>query len=206
MTGVLINRGLGHRHTHRERKPCEDEGKDHGNVSSSQGMPKIACKPPEARREAWHRFFLIALRGAGLHLDLSLIAFRTDRWLFFKPPNLYYLVVGCLENWYIISYYISNLIFIICILIVYCVPHKMLVWSLGQEDSLEEEMATPSSILAWKIPWTEEPGLKSIGSQRVGHNWVTEHTHTVLSYWNVIILRARIFAHFGHWQRSMPGV
>ena len=45
-------------------------------------------------------------------------------------------------------------------------------WSLGQEDPLEEGMATHSSILAWKIPWTEEPGgLQSIGSQRVGHDW-----------------------------------
>ena len=41
----------------------------------------------------------------------------------------------------------------------------------GREDSLEKEMATPSSILAWKIPWTEEPGgLQSMGSQRVGHD------------------------------------
>ena len=48
------------------------------------------------------------------------------------------------------------------------------VWSLGQEDPLEKEMATHSSILAWKIPWTEEPGgLQSTGSQWVGHNWVT---------------------------------
>ena len=45
------------------------------------------------------------------------------------------------------------------------------VQSLGQEDSLEEAMATHSSILAWRIPWTEEPGgLQSIGSQRVGHD------------------------------------
>ena len=45
------------------------------------------------------------------------------------------------------------------------------VRSLGQEDPLEKEMATLSSILAWKIPWTEEPGrLQSIGSQRVGHD------------------------------------
>ena len=45
------------------------------------------------------------------------------------------------------------------------------VRSLGQEDPLEKEMATYSSILAWKIPWTEEPGrLESMGSQRVGHN------------------------------------
>ena len=41
---------------------------------------------------------------------------------------------------------------------------------LGQEDSLEKEMATNSSILAWKIPWMEEPGgLQSMGSRRVGH-------------------------------------
>ena len=45
------------------------------------------------------------------------------------------------------------------------------VQSPGQEDALEEEMATHSSILDWKIPWMEEPGgLLSIGSQRVGHD------------------------------------
>ena len=45
------------------------------------------------------------------------------------------------------------------------------VQSLGQEDPLEEGMATHSSILAWRIPWTEEPGgLQSKGSQRVEHN------------------------------------
>ena len=45
------------------------------------------------------------------------------------------------------------------------------VQSLGQEDSLEKEMATHSSTLAWKIPWTENPGrLQSVGSQRVGHD------------------------------------
>ena len=45
------------------------------------------------------------------------------------------------------------------------------VRSLGQEDPLEEEMATHSSILAWRIPWTEEPGgLQSIGLHRVGHD------------------------------------
>ena len=43
---------------------------------------------------------------------------------------------------------------------------------LGQEDPLEEGMATHSSIPAWRIPWTEEPGgLQSLGSQRVRHNW-----------------------------------
>ena len=45
------------------------------------------------------------------------------------------------------------------------------VQSLGWEDPLEKEMATHSSILAWRIPWTEEPGgLQSMGSQRVGHD------------------------------------
>ena len=43
--------------------------------------------------------------------------------------------------------------------------------SLGREDPLEKDMATHSSAIAWKIPWTEEPGrLKSMGSQRVGHD------------------------------------
>ena len=58
------------------------------------------------------------------------------------------------------------------------------VQSLGLEDSLEKVMATHSSLLAWRIPWTEQPGgLQSIWSQRVGHNWVTHtHTHTHKSH------------------------
>ena len=48
---------------------------------------------------------------------------------------------------------------------------EMQVQPLSQEDPLEEGMATHSNILAWRIPWTEEPGGQgSIGSQRVGHN------------------------------------
>ena len=57
------------------------------------------------------------------------------------------------------------------------------VQSLGQEDLLEKEMAIYSSILAWKIPWTEEPGsLQSIGSQRVRYNihtYTYTQTHTL---------------------------
>ena len=58
---------------------------------------------------------------------------------------------------------------------------KTLVWSLGWEDPLENGMATHSSILAWRIAWTEEPGgLESLGSQRVGHDWATNtNTHTL---------------------------
>ena len=48
------------------------------------------------------------------------------------------------------------------------------VWSLGREDTLEEGTATHSSILAWKISWTEEPGgVQSMGSQRVRHDWAS---------------------------------
>ena len=50
--------------------------------------------------------------------------------------------------------------------------------SMGQEDPLEKEMATHSSILAWEIPWIEELGrLQSMGSQRVGHDLVTKTTN-----------------------------
>jgi len=50
-------------------------------------------------------------------------------------------------------------------------PQETWVQFLGQEDPLEEGMASHSSILAWRIPWTEEPGgLQSIGYQRVGYN------------------------------------
>ena len=54
---------------------------------------------------------------------------------------------------------------------------ELQVRSLDREDPLEKGMATHCGILAWRIPWTGEPGgLQSIGLQRVGHNWVTEHT------------------------------
>ena len=59
------------------------------------------------------------------------------------------------------------------------------VQSLGQEDPLEKVMATHSSILAWKIPWAEEPGgLQSVGLQRVGHSWVTNFTFIFFTKWN----------------------
>ena len=61
-------------------------------------------------------------------------------------------------------------------LVAQTVKHLPTMWetwvrSLGREDPLEKEMATHSSTLAWKIPWTEKPGkLQSMGSQRVGHD------------------------------------
>ena len=51
------------------------------------------------------------------------------------------------------------------------------VRSLGWEDPLEKKMAIHSSTIAWKIPWTEDPGrLQSMGSQRVRHDWATSHS------------------------------
>ena len=53
----------------------------------------------------------------------------------------------------------------------------------GSETSLEEEMATHSSILAWEIPWTEEPGgLQSLKSQRVGHYLATKQQQQIVKY------------------------
>ena len=60
---------------------------------------------------------------------------------------------------------------------------EMWVWSLGREDSPEDDVTMHFSILAWRIPWREEPGgLQSIESQRVGHNWRDwAHAHWDLS-------------------------
>ena len=73
------------------------------------------------------------------------------------------------------------------------------VWSLGQKDALEKEMATHSSILAWRIPLTEEPGeLQSLGLQKVGHHWATNtHTHThTHTQTHGMILRCWCFVRF----------
>ena len=63
------------------------------------------------------------------------------------------------------------------------------VWYLGWEDPLEKEMATHSSVLAWKIPWMEEPGgLQSMRLQRVRHNWATNspsYLYLHVSFWKI---------------------
>ena len=60
------------------------------------------------------------------------------------------------------------------------------VRSLGWEDPLKEGMATQSSILAWKISWTEEPGgLQSMGLQKVRHDWVTKHSTAQEDIWTL---------------------
>ena len=65
--------------------------------------------------------------------------------------------------------------------------------SLGWEDPLEKETATFSSILSWRIPWTEEPGrLQSMGSQRVGRNWAT-FTNTCSLYYSIFVHLFEVF-------------
>ena len=57
---------------------------------------------------------------------------------------------------------------------------ETVVWPLSWEDPLEKEMTTHTNILAWKIPWTEEPGgLQIMGCQRVGYNWACMHAKPV---------------------------
>ena len=76
----------------------------------------------------------------------------------------------------IVSFFLSSNFKILWSLVVQmlkCLPAMPETWvrSLGWEDPLEKEMATHSSILAWRIPWMKEPGgLQSTGSQRVGHD------------------------------------
>ena len=76
----------------------------------------------------------------------------------------------------------------------------------GSGRSLEKEMATRSSILAWRIPWTEEPGgLQSTGSQRVGHAWgYLAHRHLVPTYWGSgsLCLSAEWIQREAKWQAS----
>ena len=93
------------------------------------------------------------------------------------------------------------------------------VQSLGQEDPLDKSRATHSSILAWRIPWTEEPGgLQSMGSRRVGQDWATDTLifTSSFSYLNSCVsiaesvkltlcyLRARSHLHSD--LRSLPGM
>ena len=75
-----------------------------------------------------------------------------------------------------------------------CRKFETLVRSLGQEDPMEKEMATYSSTLAWRIPWTEEPGrLQSIGLHRVGHDWSELARILTRGKWDLIVVLICIF-------------
>ena len=74
------------------------------------------------------------------------------------------------------KHFIMSLLYSMTSLMAQMVKHLLTIWetrvrSLGGEDPLEKEMAVHSSLLAWRIPWTEESGgRQSLGSRRVGHN------------------------------------
>ena len=89
--------------------------------------------------------------------------------------TLFYVSVTCISHWAspVAQCYRGHLL-----------TQEMRVRFPGQEDPLEEEMASHSSILVWRIPWTEEPGgLQSMGSQRVRQALMTEPTHRYISLW-----------------------
>ena len=86
--------------------------------------------------------------------------------------------------------------------------HKTCVGSLGCEDPLEQEVATHSSTLAWKIPWTEEPGgLQSMEPQRVGHDWALE-CYLIMLYITLqelfITGSLYLLVTFTHFSRTLP--
>ena len=77
----------------------------------------------------------------------------------------------------------------------------------GLEDLLEEGMATHSSILAWRIPWTEGTGgLQSMGSQRVGHDWATKHSMPSVSLIKMTPYQSEVFhtLYFNRWNHWGP--
>ena len=77
------------------------------------------------------------------------------------------------------------------------------VRSQGREDPLEDEIATHSSILAWRIPWIEKPGgLQSTGSQRVRRDWATENICTPTFYWDVALTSCHLWLHHSPWLLS----
>ena len=81
MSGIFIKRGSLDADMHTGRIPREDKGNNWGDAFTCPGMPKIVNKPPEAKRQAWDRFFHIALRRNHpcQHLDFGLVASRTVR-------------------------------------------------------------------------------------------------------------------------------
>ena len=77
------------------------------------------------------------------------------------------------------------------------------VWSLGGEDPLEKEVATLSSILAWRIPWTEEPnGLQSMGLQRFRHDWAAKQQRW--SHNNLKFTKERLILRCSNTNKSIP--
>ena len=120
--------------------------------------------------------------GSSIHgiFQARVLEFKVGRWLtteIILPPPTPCLICCKKMQSSIVSCWRSSLSFIWTswvLLIWGKEPESKVLWSLGREDPLDKEMATHSSILAWRIPWTEEPGgLQSTGLQRVRHDWAT---------------------------------
>ena len=110
--------------------------------------------PSVSRRKQHHRY-----------LDFGPLVSRTYSFLFLKP--LWSLVGASL-----VAQIVKNL----------PAMQETQLWSLGQKDPLEKQMASPSNILAWRIPWTEKPGgLQSMGSQK-SQTWLSKWAYTVNCY------------------------
>ena len=112
--------------------------------------------------------------GAFYSLYFLLFATVLEGMNYYLPSVDKILKISFKKSWYLLSQTMHQ-----ASLVVQRVKHlptmrETRVWSLGPEDPLEKEMATHSSTLAWKIPWTEKPGrLQPMGSQRVGHDSAT---------------------------------
>ena len=119
-----------------------------------EGLGSLACYSPCGHKELDRTERLNNNNLSSNHIIL---------WVFFLSPEIAFRVL-------FISIWVS-----LVVQTVKNLPAIQETWvqSLGQEDPLEEGMATHSSILAWRIPWTEDTGrLQSMGLQRVGCNWV----------------------------------
>jgi len=146
----------GRRHT--KKRSCEDTGRDQRDAPSSQGRPR-----PAGPARSWKRQegILPGASGGARPAHPSTLDFQPADW---EKMNFCFLMYTTMCGGASPVAAVKD-------------PPAMQetqetrVRSLGREDPLEEGMATHSSILAWRISWTEEPGgLQSIGSQRVGHD------------------------------------
>ena len=124
----------------------------------------IMCSLPKKERKEpslnWMTYWKQDARNMAVFLCLTIILYYTS------------LKVNCQHDHHFLYFSRASLV----AHMVKTLPAMQETWgrSLGQEDLLEKGMATHSSILAWRIPWTEKPGEpQSMGSQRVRHDWAT---------------------------------
>ena len=118
----------------------------------------------------------MSIRDESLDTSLTSDIFHRKILKFYKPPKI---LKSSLKV-------MTSLRTALVAQAVKCLPaiQETRVQRLGQEDLLEKEMATHSSALAWKIPWTEKPGrLQFMGSQRVGHDGATSLSLYTFTFW-----------------------